>query len=138
VQEPSRAEKTVLARGILARKGLEQSDGGAISAEAMARSLGETIRSLNDLRQAGQILAWPDSEGEWRYPIWQLDAKRKVLPGLRECMKALETSSQWEPLIFFLSPRESLDGQRPLDLLRSGRIDKAIAAAERHGGHGAY
>ena len=41
-------------------------------------------------------------------------------------------------MIFFLSPRESLEGKRPLDLLRAGRIQDAIAAAERHGGHGAY
>jgi hypothetical protein len=41
-------------------------------------------------------------------------------------------------MIFFLSPRDSLNGDRPLDLIVKREIDAAIAVARRHQQHGAY
>jgi hypothetical protein len=41
-------------------------------------------------------------------------------------------------MIFFLSPRESLSGRRPLDLIVSGVVSNAIAVEHRHQRHGAY
>jgi hypothetical protein len=132
------AKKIALAQGNLARKELELSDGGSLSAEAMANVLGKSQQGLAQLRRTGRLVAWLTAQGEWRYPAWQLNTDKQLFPGIRECLRALNTRSQWEPLIFFLSPRDSLEGKRPLDLLRIGRIDEAVAAAERHGGHGAY
>ena len=132
------AKKIVLARGILARKELELAEGGSLSAEEVANALGRTRQGIDYLRREGLVVAWRTTQGKWRYPAWQLTAQGGLLPGVRECLKALATHSEWEPMIFFLSPRESLGGKRPLDLLRAGRLEEAIAAAERHGGHGAY
>lgn len=132
------AKKIVLARGILARKELELAEGGSLSAEQFANALGRTRQGIDYLRREGLVAAWRTTQGKWRYPAWQLTAQGGLLPGIRECLKALNTRSEWEPMIFFLSSRESLDGKRPLDLLRVGRVEDAIAAAERHGGHGAY
>jgi hypothetical protein len=132
------AKKIVLARGILARKELELAEGGSLSAEELANALGRTRQGIDYLRREGSILAWRTTQGKWRYPAWQLTDQGGLLPGVGESLKALNTRSEWEPMIFFLSPRESLGGNRPLDLLRAGRIRDAIAAAERHGGHGAY
>lgn len=132
------AKKIVLARGILARKEVELAEGGSVSAEEMADALGRTRQGIDYLRRERSILAWRTTQGKWRYPAWQLTDQGGLLPGLRECLKALNTRSEWEPMIFFLSSRESLEGKRPLDLLRAGRMQEAIAAAERHGGHGAY
>jgi hypothetical protein len=132
------AKKIVLARGILARKELELAEGGSLSAEELANALGRTRQGIDYLRREGLVLAWRTTQGKWRYPAWQLSAQGGLLPGVRECLKAIATHSEWEPMIFFLSPRESLQGKRPLDLLRAGRLEEAIAAAERHGGHGAY
>ena len=132
------AKKIVLARGILARKELELAEGGSLSAEEFANALGRTRQGIDYLRREGLVAAWRTTQGKWRYPAWQLTAQGGLLPGIRECLKALDTRSEWEPMIFFLSPRESLDGKRPLDLLRVGRVEDALAAAERHGGHGAY
>jgi len=132
------AKKIVLARGILARKELEMAEGGSLSAEELARALGRTRQGIDYLRREGLVLAWRTTRGKWRYPAWQLTAQGGLLPGVRECLKALNTRSEWEPIIFFLSPRESLKGQTPLELLRAGRLQEAVDAAERHGGHGAY
>ena len=144
MQEPStdlsenEAKKIVLARGILAGKELELAEGGSLSGEELSNALGRTRQGIDYLRREGVVVAWRITQGKWRYPAWQLAAQGGLLPGVRECLKALATRSEWEPVIFFLSPRESLEGKRPLDLLRVGRIGEAIAAAERHGGHGAY
>jgi hypothetical protein len=132
------ARKIVLARGILARKELELAEGGSLSAEELANALGRTRQGIDYLRREGLVVAWRTTQGKWRYPAWQLTAQGGLLPGVRECLKALATHSEWEPMIFFLSPRESLKGKRPLDLLRANHLEEAIAAAERHGGHGAY
>jgi hypothetical protein len=132
------AKKIVLARGILARKELELAEGGSLSAEEVANALGRTRQGIDYLRREGSIVAWRTTQGKWRYPAWQLTNQGGLLPGVRESLKALNTHSEWEPMIFFLSPRESLEGKRPLDLLRAGRIQDAVAAAERYGGHGAY
>jgi hypothetical protein len=99
----------------------------------MANVLGKSQQGLAQLRRTGRLVAWLTAQGEWRYPAWQLNTDKQLFPGIRECLRALNTRSQWEPLIFFLSPRDSLEGKRPLDLLRIGRIDEAVAAAERHG-----
>jgi hypothetical protein len=132
------AKKIVLARGILARKELELAEGGSLSAEELANALGRTRQGIDYLRREGLVVAWRTTQGKWRYPAWQMTAQGGLLPGVRESLKALNTHSEWEPMIFFLSPRESLQGKRPLDLLRASRLDEVISAAERHGGHGAY
>jgi hypothetical protein len=132
------AKKIVLTRGILARKELELAEGGSLSAEEFASALGRTRQGVDYLRREGLILAWRTTQRKWRYPAWQLTAAGRLLPGLRECLKALDTRSEWEPVIFFLFQWESLGGKRPLDLLRAGRVKETVAAAQRHGGHGAY
>ena len=132
------AKRKVLARGIVARKKLELAEGGSLSAEEMAHALNRTRQGIDYLRKQRSLVAWHNTTGKWRYPVWQLTPDGQILPGIRECIKILSTTSEWEPIIFFLSPRHSLDGKRPLDLLRTGDITNAIKAAERHGGHGAY
>jgi hypothetical protein len=132
------AKKLLLARGIRARKELELTEGGSLSAEEMANPLGKTRPGIDYLRRKGLIVAWRTKQGRWRYPTWQLTDQGGLLPGVVGSLKALNTRSEWEPMIFFLSPRESLGGKRPLDLLRAGYTRDVIAAAERHGGHGAY
>jgi hypothetical protein len=50
---------------------------------------------------------------------------------------ATELDNEWNAMIFFLSPAESLDGLRPLDLLRDSRVREAAAYAERYDRDGA-
>jgi len=132
-----KAREIVLARGALARKRLEQAEGGAVSAEEVADLLGLSRQGVDYLRKAKRVLAWRLTSGKWYYPVWQFDGGR-VRPGIAECLQALPSEDPWSRMIFFLSPRESLSGRRPLDLLLSGDVANAIAAARRHQRHGAY
>jgi hypothetical protein len=121
----------------LARKRLEQADGGAISAEQVADLLGLSRQGVDYLRKAKRIVGWRLGSGKWHYPVWQFGDGR-VRPGISECLKELPSDDPWSRMIFFLSPRESLSGRRPLDLIVSGDVSRAIAAARRHHRHGAY
>jgi hypothetical protein len=132
-----KAREIVLARGALARKRLEEAEGGAISAEQVADLLGLSRQGVDYLRKTQRIVAWRLSGGKWHYPVWQFHDGR-VRPGISECLKELSSDDPWSRMIFFLSPRESLSGRRPLDLIVSGDVSNAIAVARRHQRHGAY
>lgn len=131
------AREIVLARGALARKRLEQAEGGAISAEQVADLLGLSRQGVDYLRTAKRIMAWRLGSGKWNYPVWQFDGGR-VRPGISECLKVLASDDPWSRMIFFLSPRESLSGRRPLDLILKGDVSGVVAVASRHQRHGAY
>jgi hypothetical protein len=130
------AEAILLARGLLARQRLTEAEGGSISAPEVARILGLTRQGVDYQRREGLLIAWRTSEGRWHYPVWQF-SPHGMLPGIRECLKELETDPEWGAMIFFLSRRDSLGGKRPLDLLKEGRLEEALSAARRHLRHGA-
>jgi hypothetical protein len=132
-----KAREIVLARGALARKRLEQAEGGAIAAEDVADLLGLSRQGIDYLRKTKRIVAWRLAGGKWHYPVWQFHDGR-VRPGISECLQELPSNDPWSHMIFFLSPRESLSGRRPLDLILSGDVSNAIAVARRHQRHGAY
>ncbi|MBV9878528.1 MAG: hypothetical protein JO025_27595 [Verrucomicrobia bacterium] len=132
-----KAREIVLARGALARKRLEQAEGGAVSAEEVADLLGLSRQGVDYLRKAKRMVAWRLTSGKWHYPVWQFQEGR-VRPGISECLQALPSDDPWSQMIFFLSPRESLSGRRPLDLILKGDVSRAIAVASRHQRHGAY
>jgi hypothetical protein len=97
--------------------------------------MGLEDRSIVDRwRDHRQIVSVRDDSGEWVYPVWQFVRKHKrIMLGIRDCLAELPFESESEPLIFFLSPMESLGGHTPLDCLRSGKIEAAIKAARRYG-----
>jgi hypothetical protein len=73
------AKKIVLARGVIARMGLEAAEGGSLSAEEFANALGRTRQAVNYLRRRRRVIAWRNSYGKWRYPAWQLTAEGRPL-----------------------------------------------------------
>jgi hypothetical protein len=136
--EEEKAKTRVLARGILARKQLELAEGGSLSSEEVAELLGLKHRpSVAYKRQARELIAWRVTKGKWRYPRWQF-TPNGILPGIKECLRALNIDGGFGAMIFFLSPRHSLKGKRPLDLLRQGRVQETVAVAQRHDIHAAW
>ena len=134
---PDLARAKLLARGVLARRRLEEAEGGAISTDEVAENLGVTRQAVDLRRQKAQLVAWRTSEKRWRFPIWQFGPDGRPLKGVSECIAATELDNEWSAMIFFLSAAESLDGLRPLDLVRQGRLSEALAYAERYDRHGA-
>src|SRR3979411_152967 len=105
--------------------------GGCIGNVEVVELMGLEDRSIVDRwRNHRQILSVRDDAGQWVYPVWQFVRKHKrIMLGIRDCLAELPFESESEPLIFFLSPMESLGGHSPLDCLRSGKIEAAIKAA---------
>jgi hypothetical protein len=84
-------------------------------------------------RNYRQIVSARNEAGQWVYPLWQFARKHKrVMLGVRDCLAELSCESEWEPLVFFLSPMGILGGHNPLDSLRAGKIDAAIKAARQY------
>ena len=71
----------MLASGILARKELEQAEGGSLSTREVTELLGR--HSLAHKRHARELIAWRGA-GKWRYPLWQFSASGQLpkYPGL--------------------------------------------------------
>ena len=123
------------ARGIAQRKVLLEAEGGTASGQEMADLLGITRQAVDKRRKNGTLLAIPTGSNDWRYPRWQLH-DQQILPGFDRVMKAFEGRGSWTRFHFLLSPNERLDGQRPLDALRSGNIDKVVEAIVAQGEQG--
>ncbi len=104
-------------------------DGGTVRAGAVAKRFGVPVPMVEQLRQAGRLLAVPDKSG-YQYPVWQFEG-RGQLTGLPTVLEALHDRDPWQQLQFLLLPNAELDGARPLDLLRHGAMREVLLAARR-------
>lgn len=120
-----------LARGRKIRKKLQEAEGGSISlAEAAARlriPAGTVLRWYH----GGKIIGWRESKNAVRFPVWQFQGG-KVLPGLADVIvlanKGWDCLSDYGRMLFVLSHLGSLQGRRPLDLLREGDVERVKQA----------
>ncbi len=125
MHQPDKALERALARGLFVREAAKQEEGGNISADQAAHRLGISKTSVLERFKKGQLLGWRETRQKAvRFPVWQF-AHDEVLTGLPKVLSILSKSSQiddWGRIMFFLNPRDSLEGKRPLDALREGRI----------------
>ena len=120
------AMERALARGVVARKELEVEEGGSYSEEDVSKLLNITPQTVDRRRKARRMIAWKDESGNWRFPVWQFSANGE-LPGVETCLKELDLGEDgWGFMIFFLSPSYTLEGKRPLDLLREGNLSRRL------------
>jgi hypothetical protein len=124
-----------LRRGIAERQILEEEEGGSRSSEELAEFLNMTRQAIDQRRKARKLIAWQDSAGHWRFPVWQLNRNGQPYDDLPPILDELPGDS-WSDMIFFLSESEALKA-RPLDLLRKGQGKRVRVAAMRFGRHGA-
>lgn len=129
------AMAAALARGALAREQLKQEEGGSLSAEEARQLLGLSKESVLKRYRNSALLGWREARQDAvRFPAWQFSevTENRLLPGLTEVLsilKEVDSLADWGRVLFFLNPRESLEGQRPLDLLRNGRVAEVKLAA---------
>ena len=108
--------------------------GGTVRAGAVAKRLGVPAAMVDQLRQAGRLLAIPDARG-YTYPSWQFEG-RGVLAGLPTVLATLPGADRWQQIAFVLTPQAALGGQRPLDQLRAGAVRAVLRVARRRDGAG--
>jgi hypothetical protein len=110
---------------------MEEAEGGSVSADTAARMLGMSKTSILRRFEKGQLLGWRDiRQNAVRFPVWQF-SDHGVLVGLEHILGILRKTplSDWGRVSFFLEKRQSLNGLRPLDWLRQGRIDEVERVA---------
>ena len=122
---PTAAVERALARGVPARADAMEAEGGHISADQAARLLSLSKTAVLDRYKKGQLLGWRSQrQSAVCFPVWQFTGG-EVLPGLIRVLEILNQASgidDWGRIMFFLNPRRSLAGKRPLDRLRDGDL----------------
>jgi len=118
------------------RERLLAAEGGAVPVTAAMAILGLKSRQAVQQRRArGKLLGLPLGGSTYLYPVWQFD-QQGVLPGLPETLAALEHLDPWGQVAFLLSGDARLDGLRPLDALRAGRVTEVVAVTRQYGEQG--
>jgi hypothetical protein len=124
------------ANGRLARQNLLDAEGGAVSGEEIGRELGGITRQAVDKRRhAGRLLALRE-RSDWLYPRWQV-ANGAMLSGFELVLRELTAGGHgpWDAMMFFLETDTARSGETPLEALRAGRVEAALAAARNYGVH---
>jgi hypothetical protein len=135
--EPGPRARALL-RGIeIAESDLAES-GGAFDFPQVQRLLRGVSRQRIDQRvQDGSLLAVPGPSNKRRFPALQFDPYGNVIGGLDRVQANLGFTSPWAVLNFLASPLDDLKGQKPIDLLRKGKIEPVLEVARRQGIQGA-
>src|SRR5260370_32595184 len=120
-------------RGIQPRDELLAQDGGTFSSVEVAKRLRITRQAVDQRRKSGQLLAVGVGRRGYLYPARQFD-EAGVRSGFAEILAALRHHPPLAQARFFLSGNHRLDGQRPLDRLRSGDTSHALRRARAFGG----
>ncbi len=102
----------------------------ALTAPQVARLLGSSRQTPLSRAQAGTLFAVYD-RGAWRFPGWQFDPEGPddVIAGLPEVLEALAGLSPFAELVWLSRANPVLDGRTPIEALRSGELDRVLAAA---------
>lgn len=123
-------------RDLELRKMILESDGGTISVDEVAQRLGVTRQAVDKRRRAGRLLALPIGFSRYAYPVWQFGPSG-MLPGFEEVLAELSSVDPWTRAAFFLGENTYLDGERPLDEIRRGNVERVRRAAWAMGEQGA-
>jgi hypothetical protein len=126
------------ARGVGLRQQILMRDDMLTLAEA-AQALGLTPPAVNDRFRAGKLLALEAGARGRRYPAWQFEDEIAGGP-LEAVLDVLKGLNCWTIYRFFTTPDGALEDETPLEVLRRGDIEAAVAAAKQfasgeQGGH---
>lgn len=123
-------------RGIEAKRRILTGDGGMLSAERVGEILTISRQAVEKRRKAGRLIGVSLGRRGFGYPAWQF-SERGTLPHLEVVLDVLKQPDAWTTLVFFASENVATDGRKPLDVLRSGDVEKVLAAARTYGEQGA-
>jgi len=141
--ENARHEKMSDARDRAVNRGIQraqkdlQDAGGAYDLDELATVLsGDTLKDVDQLVSAGDILEVRDANNRRQYPKIQFNGDGTVVAGLKIVSGSFPSRNPWAILNFLVSPHSGLNGERPIDCLRVGALDKVAAAARSFGQQG--
>jgi nucleoid DNA-binding protein len=133
--EPS-ARAEALLQGRKMRESDLKTSGGSYTLEHVETLLGISRQAIDKKVREDALLVVPGPHGRRRYPVVQFTMDG-ILPGLQDVLRGLPSANGWFRLNFLINPDSRLGGQRPIDLLKQGRIDPVVRAARAVGVQGA-
>lgn len=122
-------------RGASMKREMLKAEGGVLSARELAAHLGIAPQGLGRKRLRNQLF-WLDVGEGFVYPAFQV-SERGLVAGIREVLEAFRVEDSWMRVHFMLTQDPRLEGRRPIDLLREGRIEEVVKAAAAYGEQGA-
>jgi hypothetical protein len=132
------ARSRALLRGVtLAEEDLRASGGAYDLAEVRRLMHGMSRQAIDKRVRNGSLLAVTGPSNRRSYPTVQFLGDGSVVGGLKEVRAALSTKNPWMVLNFLVNPEPRLNGRKPIELLRSGKIEPVIDVARRQGTQGA-
>ena len=112
--------------------------GGAYDLDQVRTLMHGVSRQAVDKRvQEGSLLAVPGPSNRRSYPTLQFNSDGTVVDGLKAVSEALPTRNPWTILNFLAQPDDRLSGRKPIDVLKEGKINLVVEAAQRIGQQGA-
>lgn len=122
-----------LEAGLTLARQMQQAEGGAWTGAELGTRFGLTPAALHRRRTEHRVLFWRDAKEAFHYPKWQFTLAGASLPGMQEVLQTFRSSDEWRLMRYFLAPRQQLENQMPLSLLRKGEADRVVAHARVHG-----
>ena len=123
--------RAVLRGREIAVQDLKDSGGTYKLAEVQVLLNDVSRQRVDQMVKAGKLLVLPGSSNSRRYPAVQFNADGTLVDGLKDVQDALPTRNPWAVLNFLIHADDRLQGVRPIDLLRQGKVAAVVAAAAR-------
>jgi hypothetical protein len=115
-------------RGLRLQQEIMAAEGGSISGRQLADVLGITRQAVDKRRKRGALIGLSLGRRGYAYPVWQIG-----LTGLEDVLAELKELDPWTQAAYMLARNRWLDGETPLDALRAGNLEAALAAARMYG-----
>jgi hypothetical protein len=106
--------------------------GKPFSQNAIARINGYDIEQVIKMRETKQLLGIPDINHGFLYPAFQFVEDGNVLSGFSEVLEILNCDDIMK-LQWLQTRNITLEGQTPLEILKSGDVNSVINAARNYG-----
>jgi hypothetical protein len=106
--------------------------GKPFSQNVIARINGYDIEQVIKMRETKQLLGIPDINHGFLYPAFQFVEDGNVLSGFSEVLEILNCDDIMK-LQWLQTRNITLEGQTPLEILKSGDVNSVINAARNYG-----
>lgn len=103
-----------------------------LNGETFAVELGVSRQTVNEWRQQGRVIGLKSNKQGYRYPLTQLDARKRPLSMIASLVDIF--GGHWAAWSWLTAPHAGFGGNTPLDMLKTGETDRVMAAAEGAGG----
>jgi small subunit ribosomal protein S15 len=140
LNQPKSGQRKQLPKSLGTVRGLKiakldlESAGGGYREDELCELMGNiTAAQLKDRVDRGEFFSVEASGIDEVYPKILFDTDGTPVAGLSKVLAALPTSNRWSALNFLIHSDGQLGMHSPIALLRQGRVDMVVAAAQRYG-----